>query len=650
MVRRGRSVGGRGVGGKLRGGPGGGRGFCFSGERVPSHGRCVPPVINISCYRFARMDGLKALRERLIGFCKERELKGTILLAPEGINFFVAGEGEAIEALLGLLRALPGLADLAPSYSESEQQPFSRMLVRLKKEIIAFGVEGIDPAVHTAPRIEARVLKQWLDEGRPVVLYDTRNDYEVKLGTFRHAIPAGIDHFRDFPAAVARLPEAMKDAPVVTFCTGGIRCEKAAPFMERAGFREVYQLEGGILKYFEEVGGDHYDGECFVFDQRVGIDPALRETGSAVCFACQAPLTADEQEDPRYVVNVSCPHCHRSDAEKTSERIARRHEALKRATDPLPGSVPYENRRPVRVPERLDDMAILEVLESLFPHLPREQWLEHFAAGNVLDPRGAVAEPEQRTRAGEEWTRVFPGTIEPAVNAGIEVLHEDEAIIVLNKPAPLPMHACGRFNRNTLSHFLHAAWHPEKPRPAHRLDANTSGVLVCARTRHFAKLLQPQFARGEVEKVYLARVLGHPSEDAFAIDAPISGEAVELGAREIDEDGQSAVTRFRVLRRDDDGTSLLEARPLTGRTNQIRIHLWHAGFPIAGDPVYRPEGGRGEVQTLAVGEPPMGLHAWKLSFRHPRSGERVAFEADAPGWAARLDCGQPAAAFASSAS
>jgi RluA family pseudouridine synthase len=607
--------------------------FCFPSALVPSHRRGVPAVTNISCYRFARMDGLKGLRDELIAFCKERALKGTILLAPEGINLFVAGGAEAIEELLGVLRALPGLEDLAPKYSLSDELPFSRMLVRLKKEIIAFGVEGIDPAVHTAPRIEARTLKRWLDEGKPVILYDTRNDYEVKLGSFRNAIPAGIDHFRDFPEAVARLSGELKDMPVVTFCTGGIRCEKAAPFMEQAGFREVYQLEGGILKYFEEVGGDHYDGECFVFDQRVGVDPGLRETGSAVCFACQTPLTADEQVDPRHVPGVSCPHCFRSDAEKTSERIARRHAALRRVSEPLPGSRPYENRRPVRVPERLDGKSILEVLAGLFPQVARECWLEHFAAGHVLDPRGAVAAPEQPARAGEEWTRVFPGTREPAVNPRIEVLYEDEAILVLDKPAPLPMHACGRYNRNTLAHLLHAAWHPEKPKPAHRLDANTSGVVVCARTRHFAKLLQPQFTRGEVEKIYLARVHGHPADDEFTIDAAISDEPTRLGAREIEEDGQAAKTRFRVLRRDVDGTSLLEARPLTGRTNQIRIHLWHAGFPIAGDPLYLPGGQRGDTQTLAAGDPPMALHAWKISFRHPRSGEAVKFEAEVPEWA-----------------
>jgi predicted sulfurtransferase len=183
------------------------------------------------------------------------------------------------------------------------------MLVRLKKEIIAFGVEGIDPARRTSPKLSARELKQWLDEGRPVTLLDTRNDYEVRLGTFRHALPIGVDHFRDFPAAVRRLPDTLKEQPIVMFCTGGIRCEKAGPFMEREGFRQIYQLDGGILKYFEECGGAHYDGECFVFDQRVGVDPALHETDSVVCFGCQSPLTEAEQEDPRYVPGRTCPYC-----------------------------------------------------------------------------------------------------------------------------------------------------------------------------------------------------------------------------------------------------------------------------------------------------------------------------------------------------
>ncbi|MCX6951128.1 MAG: rhodanese-like domain-containing protein [Verrucomicrobia bacterium] len=183
------------------------------------------------------------------------------------------------------------------------------MLVKIKKEIIAFGIDGIDPARRPTAKLPARTLKQWLDEGRPVTLLDTRNDYEVRMGTFRGALPARIDHFREFPDAVARLPEELKERPVVMFCTGGIRCEKAGPFMERAGFKHVHQLDGGILKYFEECGGAHYDGECFVFDRRVGVDPSLRETRSVICFNCQMPLTVAEQSDPRYVPDLSCPHC-----------------------------------------------------------------------------------------------------------------------------------------------------------------------------------------------------------------------------------------------------------------------------------------------------------------------------------------------------
>lgn len=235
-------------------------------------------------------------------------------------------------------------------------------------------------------------------------------------------------------------------------------------------------------------------------------------------------------------------------------------------------------------------------------------------------------------RAGEEYLRIHPGMIEPPVNPCVRVLYEDEALIVLHKPAPLPMHSCGRFHRNTLQHILHEAWEPEKPRPAHRLDANTSGLVVCARTRRFAKLLQPQFARGEVEKVYLARVRGHPAGDRFMIDVPIAAEACDLGAREIREEGLAARTEFTVLRRDADGTSLLEARPMTGRTNQIRIHLWHAGHPVSGDPVYLPGGARGDRQTLAPEDPPMCLLAWKLAFRHPLDGREMTFTAERPEW------------------
>ena len=589
-------------------------------------------MTNISAYQFAPLTDLRGLRGRLLDFCRKHELKGTILLAHEGINLFVAGRHLAIEELVFLLRAIPGLEHLQPKYSESDEQPFSRMLVRIKKEIIAFGVEGIDPVGRPSPRIKPRELKRWLDEGRPVVLFDTRNNYEVKLGTFKGAVVAGIDKFRDFPGAVGRLPEDMKEAAVVTFCTGGIRCEKAAPFMEQAGFRQVLQLDGGILKYFEEVGGDHFEGECFVFDHRVGLDPALREAGSAVCFACQTPLTAEEALDPRHVPGLSCPYCHRPDEVKRQENLKRRQAALDKVASPLPGALAYENRKPIRVPGSHAGVELIDMLDGIFPQVGRDAWLARIDAGWMLAGDGRPAAAGRRVKEGESYVRVTPGTVEPPVNATVRLLHEDEALWVIDKPAPLPMHPSGRFNRNTLGHLLKLAFAPEVARPVHRLDANTTGVVVCARTRHFAKLVQPQFARGEVAKGYLARVHGHPPEDRFVIREPISTGPTGPGAREIDEAGLDAVTEVRVLRRDDDGTALLLVEPRTGRTHQIRLHLWQRGSPVLGDPTYLPGGQMGGTQTLAPEDPPMCLHAWWIRLTHPLGGQRVRFEAPPPSW------------------
>jgi UPF0176 protein len=269
----------------------------------------MPAFINLSVYKFTPLENLPELRQRLLDFAFRHGLKGTILLSGEGINLFVAGLRADVDALVAELRNIRGLEDLTPKESENAEQPFNRMLVKIKKEIIAFGVEGIDPARQPSAKLAPHTLKQWLDEGREITLLDTRNDYEIRLGTFRGAVPAGIDNFRDFPAAVRRLQPELKDKPIVMFCTGGIRCEKAGPFMAREGFN-VFQLDGGILKYFEECGGAHYDGECFVFDKRVGLDPTLNETDSILCYACQMPLKVEEQHHPHYVPNVSCPHCY----------------------------------------------------------------------------------------------------------------------------------------------------------------------------------------------------------------------------------------------------------------------------------------------------------------------------------------------------
>jgi len=590
-------------------------------------------VVNISAYQFVPLTNLPVLREHLLSKCKALKLRGTILLSTEGINLFVAGEREAIDSLLREVRSVPGLEQFTPKLSLSDEQPFNRMLVRIKKEIIAFGVPGINPAERTSPKLSAEELKRWLDEGRPITLLDTRNEYEVKAGTFQNALTLGIDHFRDFPAAVAKLPDDLKRSPIVMFCTGGIRCEKAGPYMEREGFEQVYQLEGGILKYFEQCGGEHYTGDCFVFDRRVGVDPELAETQNTQCFHCQAILTPTDQEDPRYKLGVSCPYCFVSEAEQISQTIARREEAIAELTQPLPGSVPYDNFRPLNISAKHAGRTLVDTLCCVFPHLGEDYWRQRFGQGLILDGDRRPAESDRIVRPGECYLHRIPATSEPAVNAAIRVLHEDAAIVVINKPAPLPLHPSGRFNRNTLQWILSQVYHPQKLRPVHRLDANTTGLVIFACTQHFANKLQKQFAAGEVKKLYLARIQGHPPEDSFVCDAPIGSETTELGGRAIHEQGQAATTEFRVIHRYEDGTSLVEASPITGRTNQIRVHLWHLGWPILGEQTYLPGRRIGDTQTHGVEDLPLCLHSYRIHFRHPQTDEGMETQCPPPDWA-----------------
>jgi UPF0176 protein len=276
---------------------------------------------------------------------------------------------------------------------------------------------------------------------------------------------------------------------------------------------------------------------------------------------------------------------------------------------------------------------LLEALCRVTPHIPTAAWQQRCDEGRVLDEAGRPAVASQTVRAGERFRHKHSSVIEPDVNMQVGLLHEDEALIVLNKPAPLPMHAGGRFYRNTLQHVLDSVYYPQKPRPSHRLDANTTGVLVVARTKHFAGLVQPQFAGGEVEKVYVVRVQGQPAFDEFTCDAPISESPGAMGSRIVDPaSGLAACTQFRVLERFADGTALLEARPRTGRTNQIRVHLWHLGFPVCGDPAYQPGGTLGDSQTLPITAPPLCLHASHITLTHPLTRERVQFTAPMPGW------------------
>jgi UPF0176 protein len=244
-------------------------------------------ILNISAYRFVGLDDLPALRERVLAQCHALALKGTILLAPEGINLFLAAPREAIDAFMTWLREDSRFAGLEAKESFSDEPPFKRMRVRLKKEIITLRHPTIRPAAGRAPAVDAFTLKRWLDQGhddhgRDVVLLDTRNDYETDAGMFPQAVDYRIASFTELPAALAADQARYDGKTVVSYCTGGIRCEKAVLHMQDVGMENVYQLEGGILKYFEEVGGAHWQGACFVFDERGAVDKALAPSSASI--------------------------------------------------------------------------------------------------------------------------------------------------------------------------------------------------------------------------------------------------------------------------------------------------------------------------------------------------------------------------------
>ena len=270
--------------------------------------------VNIAAYKFITFEGLEDIRPHYQARCLALGLKGTILLTPEGINMFLSGTRANIDAFLAWVRSDARFADLEVKESYSAEQSHKRMLVKIKKEIITMRMPLIKPELGRAPAVAPATLKRWLDQGhddkgKPVVMVDTRNAFEVDVGTFNDTIDYRIEKFTEFPEVIAANKAALADKTVVTFCTGGIRCEKAAIHMQNIGYDSVYQLEGGILKYFEEVGGAHYTGDCFVFDYRTALTPQLEPSVTVQCFACRAVVTPRQQLDPRYVYEVSCPAC-----------------------------------------------------------------------------------------------------------------------------------------------------------------------------------------------------------------------------------------------------------------------------------------------------------------------------------------------------
>jgi UPF0176 protein len=282
--------------------------------------------VNISAYKFITFNDTVAKRPEFLTLCNQLELKGTILLSPEGINLFLAGSRAAIDEFLIWLRKDERFADIEAKESYSDEQPFKHMLVKLKREIITMKMPLIQPEKGRAPAVDAKTLKRWLDQGvddagKPVVMVDTRNAFEVDVGSFDNTVDYRIEKFSEFPDVIAEHKGELAGKTVVTFCTGGIRCEKAAIHMQNVGFDSVYQLEGGILKYFEEVGGAHYTGDCFVFDYRTALNPKLEPAVTVQCPSCKTMVTPREQLSPRYVEGASCPHCevsHQEEAERPS--------------------------------------------------------------------------------------------------------------------------------------------------------------------------------------------------------------------------------------------------------------------------------------------------------------------------------------------
>lgn len=266
---------------------------------------------NIAFYYFFKVPGfLETSRKKLKRLCHSLGLKGSIILAPEGINLMVAGLPDSIREFKAFLEEWIGTQGLFFKESYSTHIPFNRMLIKVKSQTIPVNDSDVDPTRFTAPHLAPAELKQWLDEKKDILLFDTRNRFEYQVGTFELAEQVGVDHFRDFEKKLSEMPAEWKEKPVVAFCTGGIRCEKATPLMIKHGFKNVYQLDGGILNYFEKVGGSHYQGDCFVFDKRVALNPKLEETNHVECFNCRHPVTPEEQKLPSYQYEVSCPYCY----------------------------------------------------------------------------------------------------------------------------------------------------------------------------------------------------------------------------------------------------------------------------------------------------------------------------------------------------
>lgn len=293
-------------------------------------------ILVAALYKFVELADFSQMQAPLFAFCDKRGIKGTLLLAREGINGTIAGPEQAMREVLAHLREDPRLATLEHKESWAEAMPFYRLKIKLKREIVTMGVPDIEPTTMAGAYVPPEQWNALIDDPE-VVVVDVRNDYEVSIGTFRGAVNPNTTSFSEFPEWVRQQSEeggVLADgARVAMFCTGGIRCEKSTAYLRSQGFDEVYHLQGGILKYLETVPADQslWDGQCFVFDERVSVGHGLEPGEYALCRACRLPLSAQDKTSPHYIEGVSCPHCHDKHSPEQKQRFMERQKQVELA-------------------------------------------------------------------------------------------------------------------------------------------------------------------------------------------------------------------------------------------------------------------------------------------------------------------------------
>ncbi len=301
-------------------------------------------IIVTALYHFVNLENHWKLRKPLLEVMKKNEVKGTLLLASEGINGTIAGEQNGMDAVLDWLRQDDRLKDFGSKNSYTDENPFYRTKVKLKKEIVTMGVQGIDPKNKTGRYVKPEDWNELISDP-DTVLIDTRNDYEYQIGSFKNAVNPNTNTFREFPEYVKQNLDPAKNRKVAMFCTGGIRCEKSTAYLIEQGFEEVYHLQGGVLQYLEDVDQQDslWEGECFVFDNRVAVNHSLEKGSYEQCYACRYPITQEDMQSEHYVEGVSCPKCYDKLSDSQKQRFAERQRqiqlAIKRGEEHIGGDM-----------------------------------------------------------------------------------------------------------------------------------------------------------------------------------------------------------------------------------------------------------------------------------------------------------------------